>query len=141
MTPLSRADFLRRLGTGALGLSFGNFASGSEAAIEPGSFQAIALPRSAQRGLAEVKPIEGSWMSIWWDDHRHFYWNDTCLNFTALQWDLAVKEAAEIGMRYLVLLAIAKSGKAFFRTRLVPDWKPLVKTRSRPCWPPPTSIT
>jgi hypothetical protein len=67
-----------------------------------------------------IKPITGSWISIWWDDRRHFYWNDTCLNFTAEQWQLAVKDVAELGMEYLVLLAIAKDGKAFYDTPLLP---------------------
>jgi hypothetical protein len=67
-----------------------------------------------------IKPITGSWISIWWDDRRHFYWNDTCLNFTAEQWQLAVRDVAELGMEYLVLLAIAKDGKAFYDTPLLP---------------------
>lgn len=67
-----------------------------------------------------IKPIHGSWISIWWDDRRHFYWNETCRNFTAEQWQLAVRDVAELGMEYLVLLAIAKGGKAFYDTPLLP---------------------
>lgn len=67
-----------------------------------------------------IKPIHGSWISIWWDDRRHFYWNETCRNFTAEQWALAVRDVAELGMEYLVLLAIAKGGRAFYDTPLLP---------------------
>ncbi len=67
-----------------------------------------------------IKPIKGSWISIWWDDRRHFYWNEACRNFTTEQWQLAVKDVAELGMKYLVLLAIAKGGQAFYDTPLLP---------------------
>lgn len=67
-----------------------------------------------------VKPIRGSWISIWWDDRRHYYWNDTCLKFTAKQWRQAVKDMAGLGLEYLVLLAIAKGGKSFYNSALLP---------------------
>lgn len=107
MSKLSRSDFLRLLGGGLAAASLG-------------------VARGALRGEnkpARVKPIKGSWISIWWDDRRHFYWNDACLNCTARQWALVVKEVAEIGMEYLVLLAIAKDSKAFYDTPLLPKLK------------------
>ena len=55
-----------------------------------------------------------------WDDRRHFYWNEACRKYTAEQWGLAVKEVADLGMEYLVLLAIAKGGKAFYDTPVLP---------------------
>jgi len=67
-----------------------------------------------------TQPIRGSWISIGWDDRRHFYWNDPCLGFTAAQWQAAVRDVADLGMGYLVLLAIAKGGKAFYDTPLLP---------------------
>lgn len=72
------------------------------------------------RRAPPVKPIAGSWISIWWDDDRHRYWNDACTRFSARQWELAVRDAAELGMEYLVLLAVAKNGKAFYDTPLLP---------------------
>ena len=101
---LSRSDFLRLLGAGMAAASLG-FGGGA--------------PLNRKQS-SQAKPIKGSWISIWWDDRRHFYWNDACLKYTARQWGLAVKEAAEIGMEYLVLLAIAKGGKAFYDTALLP---------------------
>ncbi len=107
MSKLSRFDFLRLVGTGLAGASLG---------------MAGGAPRGDGR-LARIQPIKGSWISIWWDDRRHFYWNDTCLNYTAKQWELAVKEVAQIGMEYLVLLAIGKDSKAFYSTPLLPKLK------------------
>ena len=67
-----------------------------------------------------TKPIRGSWISILWDDRRHFYWNETCRNYSEQQWGLAIQEVAELGMDYLVLLAVGKGGEAFYDTPLMP---------------------
>jgi hypothetical protein len=104
---LSRSDFLRLLGGGVAAASLGVAQGAPVGGRRPG----------------RLKPIKGSWISIWWDDRRHHYWNDACLSYTAKQWELAVKEVAEIGLEYLVLLAIAKGGKAFYDTPLLPKLK------------------
>jgi hypothetical protein len=104
---ITRAAFLRLLGAGVAGAT-------------------LRVARGAPWGegkAVRIKPIKGSWISIWWDDRRHFYWNDACLNFTARQWELAVKEVAALGMEYLVLLAIGKDSKAFYDTPLLPKLK------------------
>ena len=102
--PVSRRGFLSGLGTGVALASLG--------------LGCRHMPRAA--ASRRVQPIHGSWISVWWDDRRHFYWNDRCLKFTAEQWQLAVKEAADLGLEYLVLLAVAKGGKAFYDTPLLP---------------------
>lgn len=101
---IRRRQFLGGLGAGA-GLALVNLSCRSP---------------SAAPKRAGAKPIRGSWISIWWDDRRHFYWNETCRNYSGGQWQLAVKDVADIGLDYLVLLAIAKGGKAFYDTRLLP---------------------
>jgi hypothetical protein len=98
-----RRHFLRLIGTGAVAASF----CPACARLEP--------------RRTSFKPIRGSWISVWWDDRRHFYWNDSCLKFTERQWQGAVQDAADLGMKYLVLLAIAKGGKAFYPTPLLPQ--------------------
>jgi hypothetical protein len=124
MKKISRVKFLPTLGAGAAAFTLANLSRGSEGGAEAmpgrGSRPALLSSDSTQRRCPKVKPIKGSWISIWWDDRRHFYWNEACLNYTARQWELAVKEAADIGMEYLVLLAIGKGGKAFYRTPLLP---------------------
>jgi len=102
-TGLPRRQFLRHLGAGAAALSL------------TGGCRRLTAPDARK-----VQPIRGSWISIGWDDRRHFYWNDTCLSFTDAQWQLAVKDVADLGFEYLVLLAIAKGGKAFYDTPLLP---------------------
>lgn len=103
-TNLNRRNFLRTLG-----------ASTALASLSMGCHLAPSAPHSRKS-----QPIRGSWISVWWDDRRHFYWNDACLKFTAEQWQLAVKDAADLGFEYLVLLAAAKGGKAFYDTPLLP---------------------
>lgn len=110
MPAFSRRELLRILGLGA-------------ASIVP---KEVSLWAGDEQEVVQSKPIEGSWISILWDDRRHFYWNDACAKFTAEQWNFAVKEMTDIGIRYLVLLAIAKGGQAFYDTQLLPKAKELV---------------
>lgn len=101
-TLTDRRRFLQVVATSALG------ASVSACRMSP-------RPRSRA-----VKPIRGSWISVWWDDRRHFYWNEACRRFTAEQWQTSVQDVAGLGLKYLVLLAVAKGGKAFYQTSLMP---------------------
>jgi len=105
MNPVTRRQFLVQGGTAAVGASL--------------SLSCRTSPKDLA-GPGGVKPIRGSWISIWWDDKRHQYWNETCRNYTAEQWRLAVKDVADLGFEYLVLLAVAKGGKAFYDTPLLP---------------------
>lgn len=98
-------------------------ATGAAAAIVPcGLTQPVV---GAEPCAAKTKPILGSWISVLWSDRRHFYWNDACAKFTCEQWGEMVREAADIGMKYLVLLATVEDGKAFFDTPLAPKAKEL----------------
>jgi hypothetical protein len=101
---MNRREFITLLGAGA-----------AATALTPGCQTMGPAP-----GLSKTQAIRGSWISIWWDDRRHHYWNDACLQFSAAQWELAVKDVADLGFEYLVLLAIAKGGKAFYDTILLP---------------------
>lgn len=76
-----------------------------------------------QANNKRVKPIEGSWISIQWNDNRHFYWNGVTAQYTEKQWEAAVKEVADIGMKYLILLAVGIGGRAFYNSRLLDKWK------------------
>lgn len=68
-----------------------------------------------------LKPIEGSWFEF---QHHNTaegkYWNPTLENFTTEQWDEKIKEIAQTGMRYLVLLNVAIHGKSFYPSKLLP---------------------
>lgn len=68
-----------------------------------------------------VKKISGSWIEF---KHANFaegkYWNEECAKFTCKQWEEKIKEQAEIGMEYLVLMSSALNGKAYFKTDILP---------------------
>ena len=88
-----------------------------------------AFARAAEPGRHETKtkPILGSWIGVLRTECRHhYYWNDVCAKFSREQWESLVKEVADIGMQYLVLLATVDVGqKALFDTPLAPRAKEL----------------
>lgn len=100
---LSRRTFLKSLGAATLGIGFA-----------PNLIAQI----SQEKG---IKPIEGSWFEF---QHHSIvegkYWNPTLEQFTAEQWDSKVKEMAQAGLRYLVLLNTAIRDKTFYPSKLLP---------------------
>ncbi|MHA7111843.1 DUF4434 domain-containing protein [Sunxiuqinia elliptica] len=100
---MNRKNFLRTMGTMALASPF------------------LLEVQAAARKKSGIKPIEGSWFEF--QHHSAVegkYWNPTLEKFTAEQWDAKVKEIADAGMRYLVLLDVAIYGKSFYPTSLLP---------------------
>jgi hypothetical protein len=103
---LNRRDFLSALGLGAAAL-----------AIDPAQAAALPAPQS-------IKPISGSWFEF--QHHATVEgvdWNPACARFTAAQWDAKIKEIADTGMEYLVLMATAVYYRAFYRTTIFPKWE------------------
>jgi hypothetical protein len=103
---LNRRDFLVALGMGAAAL-----------AIDPAETKASPLPGA-------IKPITGSWFEF--QHHATVEgvdWNPACDRFTAMQWDAKIKEIAETGMEYLVLMATALYHRAFYDTQILPKWE------------------
>ncbi|MGQ7868179.1 DUF4434 domain-containing protein [Sunxiuqinia sp. sy24] len=98
-----------------------NFLLSMGAAAMAGPFFMNEL-QAAVRKKSNIKPIEGSWFEF---QHHSAaegkYWNPTLEKFTAEQWDAKVKELADAGMRYLVLLDVAIYGKSFYPTSLLPQ--------------------
>lgn len=74
-----------------------------------------------------IKPITGSWFSIYWYDRRHYYWNDACLRYTDGQWDAVIKDMADLGLEYLVLCDVASHGKSVYDSKVLPK----IETASR----------
>ncbi|WP_430973175.1 DUF4434 domain-containing protein [Sunxiuqinia rutila] len=97
-----------------------NFLLSMGAAAMAGPFLMNDL-QAAARKKSNIKPIVGSWFEF---QHHSAaegkYWNPTLEKFTAEQWDAKVKEIADAGMRYLVLLDVAIYGKSFYPTSLLP---------------------
>lgn len=72
----------------------------------------------------KTKPISGSWFEFLHHNAAEGkYWNAVLTNFTAEQWREKLREMQEAGMRYIVLLATALHFKAYFRTKLFPQWE------------------
>ena len=68
-----------------------------------------------------IKPFVGSWFEF--EHHNQpegVYWNPTVAKFTTEQWKTKIKEMHEIGMEYLVLLAVAYEGKTYYPSKLQP---------------------
>lgn len=71
-----------------------------------------------------IKPIKGSWFEF---QHGFVpegpYWNAECRKFTSEQWETKIKEMAEIGFEYVVLMAVSLDGEAFYPTSIYPKAK------------------
>ena len=71
-----------------------------------------------------LKPISGSWFEF--QHHATVEgvdWNPACARFTCEQWEANIKEIADVGMEYLVLMATAQYYRAFYDTRIFPKWQ------------------
>ena len=66
------------------------------------------------------KPITGTWFSIYWNDKRHFYWNDACLRYTAEQWDALLGDLYGMGVRDLVMCNVMIGGKCIYDSAITP---------------------
>jgi hypothetical protein len=105
MNELNRREFLAACGAGAVTL-----------AIQPA--------KSAALAAQTIKPLKGSWFEF-----QHYTtvegvdWNSSCARFTAEQWDAKIKEIAEIGMEYLVLMDTASYYRSFYDTKIYPKWQ------------------
>lgn len=103
--PHNRREFLASLGLGAAALSFNT-----------GRVYAEAAP-------AAIKPIRGSWFEF--QHHATVEgvdWNPACMRFTAAQWQAKIKEIAEAGIEYLVLMATAVYYRSFYDSAIYPRW-------------------
>ncbi len=106
MRELSRRDFLNALGAGGTMLEV--------------------FPRSMYPAPASAagKPISGSWFEF---QHHSTVegvdWNPACAAFTCQQWDAKIREIADVGMEYLVLMCTALYFRSFFPTTIFPQWK------------------
>ncbi len=103
MTKFKRRDFIKTMGSISAGSVF------------------LKQLMSETYGNTNVKPIEGSWFEF---QHHSFkegkYWNKTLESFSAEQWDEKIKEIAETGIRYLVLLDVAIYDRSFYPSELLP---------------------
>ena len=77
-----------------------------------------------------IKPVRGSWFEFQHNEDvdgdssmaEGRYWNRPCREFTDEQWKAKIREMADIGFEYLVLMSIALHGKAFYETDALPRY-------------------
>lgn len=68
----------------------------------------------------KIKSIEGTWFEFQHhNEPEGKYWNDTLADYTDTQWDAKVKEIADAGILYLVLLDVAIYNKSFYPSALL----------------------
>jgi len=106
MSKMNRRNFLSTLGAGSA--MMGGFPNTAESVPE----------------ASAIKPIAGSWFEF--QHHATVEgvdWNPACADFSCEQWDAKVKEISDMGMEYLVLMATALYGRAFFSTNIFPPWR------------------
>ncbi|MDY0098232.1 MAG: DUF4434 domain-containing protein [Bacteroidales bacterium] len=103
---VTRRNFLTTLGAMTTGLTL---------------LDEIRLVASKMRNF---KPVEGSWFEFQHHNPQEGkYWNKILEGFSSSQWDEKIKEIADSGIRYLVLLDVAIYGKSFYPSELLPSHK------------------
>lgn len=68
-----------------------------------------------------VKPITGTWINLAYQDVRNKYTNPSSFDNTdPMLWEQKVRELADMGIEYLVFMAVANDGKAYYPSQLMP---------------------
>ncbi|HSW46759.1 MAG TPA: DUF4434 domain-containing protein [Phycisphaerae bacterium] len=84
-------------------------------------------PASAPAASA-IRPIRGTWLNLFHQDARNDYMNPTGVDFSSPElWRTKIKEMWEMGIRYLIFLAVANEGKAMYESHFMPPAYPAGK--------------
>lgn len=85
--------------------------------------KSLPLAMASSSGREGIKPITGSWFEF---QHQPAIegvdWNPLCARFTCEQWDAKIKEIADAGLEYLVLMSTALNFRAFYPTEIFRQW-------------------
>lgn len=69
----------------------------------------------ANHTFAQTKPVQGTWINLPYQDVRNKYMNPSYIDYTTPEfWEAKIKEQAELGMKYVVIMAVANEEKAFY---------------------------
>ena len=76
----------------------------------------------------EVLPITGTFINLAYQDVRNKYTNPPYIDNTDPQmWDAKIAEMKKMGMEYLIFMAVANEGKAYYPSKLMewqyPEWR------------------
>jgi len=96
------------------------YAMGATGALLKSLPQAMAASSAGQG----IKPISGSWFEFQHEPAiEGVDWNLACARFTCEQWDAKIKEIADAGLEYLVLMSTALNFRTFFPSKIYPQWQ------------------
>ena len=71
--------------------------------------------------VESVLPITGTFLNLPYQDVRNKYTNPLSMDYTDPQfWTVKVNEMANMGMEYLILMAVANEGKSYYPSKLMP---------------------
>lgn len=73
-----------------------------------------------------VRQVSGTWINLPYQDSRNKYMNPLHVQFTSDSfWELKINELADMGMEYIIIMAVANEQKSFypsqFMTHVYPD--------------------
>ena len=72
-----------------------------------------------------IKPVTGTFINLAYQDVRNRYTNPAGVDMTSPElWEAKVAEMSEMGMEYLIFMAVANDGLAFYPSRLMPHHYP-----------------
>ena len=80
-------------------------------------------PVRQESGVAAeaVLPITGTFINLAYQDVRNLYTNPPYIDNTDPQmWEVKIREMKEMGMEYLVFMAVANEGRAYYPSGLMP---------------------
>lgn len=65
----------------------------------------------------QIKPINGGFISIQWEDKRHYYWNEACRKFTTEQWRDMIAQMAFLGQKYIIIFNVATGSTVVYDSK------------------------
>ena len=69
----------------------------------------------------DIKPVTGTFINLAYQDVRNLYTNPLDVDMTSPQlWEAKVEEMHQMGIEYLIFMAVANDGKAFYPSGLMP---------------------
>ncbi len=81
---------------------------------------AILLIASFSSVAQEIKPVTGTFLNFFWQDERNNYMNQRNVDQTNPDhWACKVEELHEMGVDYLIFMAVANEGKAIYPSKFM----------------------
>lgn len=73
----------------------------------------------------DIKPVTGTFINLAYQDVRNKYTNPEGVDMTAPElWEAKIAEMSQMGMEYLIFMAVANEGRAYYPSELMPHHYP-----------------